>query len=125
MNPLLLPNSVSPSPSQRFAPIVPPVGVKYGNVKEFLMTIGEITTIVPASTAALASSLARRVSLTNTNSPIAQNKHRYSGFTRNQHATPSIKPARNANQILRRFAASNNKQFPPSTIQVVGASAEG
>src|SRR6185369_6637076 len=61
----------------------------------------------------------------NTNNANAHATHKYSGFTRNQHATPSSTPAANATHTLARRALNTNNQQPASTNHVVGPSAEG
>src|SRR4051794_2682913 len=87
--------------------------------------MGAITTTVPNKTAALNFSLTGHAALANARSPIAQPKHKYNGFTRSQHATPSSNPAPSANQKSLRCRARSSSQLPPSTNHVVGISAEG
>src|ERR1044072_2106749 len=89
------------------------------------MTIGAITMMVPANTAAAIFNRNDHASLTNNSNAMAQPTHKYSGFTRNQHAIPSATPAASASSALLRCAARINSQLPPSTNHVVGASAEG
>src|SRR6185295_7406880 len=87
--------------------------------------MGETTSNVPLTTVAPNKTRRLRGPLAKRKIAIAQNRHRYSGFTRNQQATPNTAPAPSANQMLLRFATINNSQFPPRTSQVVGVSAEG
>src|ERR1044072_6137438 len=89
------------------------------------MPIGAITMMVPANTAAAIFNRNDHASLTNNSNAMAQPTHKYSGFTRNQHAIPSATPAASASSAFLRCAARINSQLPPSTNHVVGASAEG
>src|SRR6185436_7952812 len=87
--------------------------------------MGEITTRVPANTAAPSLSLRDNPSFNTTKRAMAQKTHKYNGFTRSQHAIPSTLPAASASQTLLRCSANNNSQQPPSTNHVAGTSAEG
>src|SRR2546423_14684004 len=89
------------------------------------ITIGAIIKVVPSITAPAIMIRLRRFARPKKNRGNVQNKHRYRGLTRNQHATPRTKPAANAKRTLLRFAENRSSHNPPITNQVVGASADG
>src|SRR5687767_1636843 len=89
------------------------------------MTIGETTSSVAATTLEASFTLRRQGLFQNNKSARARKKLRYKGLTRNQQATPSRAPDAMAHARLLRFAASSRHHSPPSTNQVVGASAVG
>src|SRR6185369_8279000 len=81
--------------------------------------------MVPANAAPAIFNRNDHATFTNKSNATAQPTHKYKGFTRNQHATPSATPAASANSKLFRCAARINSQLPPSTNHVAGTSAEG
>ena len=87
--------------------------------------MGAITII--AATNTLAANHARRcqAARTSSRSAMAQKMTNNIALARNQHETPIKAPAPKAQPRLFRFAATSSIQAAPTTIQLVGASANG
>src|SRR5581483_8293031 len=87
------------------------------------ITIGEIISNVPSTTAPPIIVRTFHDARTNSSRAMAQNGLRYKGLTRSQHAIPTT--TAKAHHTLSRRAAINNSQRPSRTNHAHGAAEEG